>query len=282
MVNSVKNMEELKKLLNWGIVVIDKPSGPTSYTISDLVKEHLNTNKTSHFGTLDPQVSGVLPIALGRACRLAGFFLGHDKIYVGILRTHKEISIKVLQKIIDEKFIGNIKQLPPKKSNVKRAIREREIKMFKISEKKEKDFVFTAEVQGGTYIRKLCSDLGDLIGGAHMLELRRIKAGIFSEQEVVNLYDFEKAVEENKKGKPDSLRKMILPMEEAIKRAFETVELKDSCLKKILTGKPLEKENLVELPKEKIFAVFSKGNFVEMAEKTEEGKIFARPKFVLN
>ena len=274
--------KNIEKLLNFGIIVIDKPAGPTSFSISDFVRRSLNLNKTSHFGTLDPQVTGVLPIALGRACRLTGFFLGHDKTYIGILRTHKEKSLQELQKIIDEKFLGKIKQLPPRKSRVKRAVREREIKNFELVEKRGNDFLFISEVQGGTYIRKLCSDLGDLIGGAHMLELRRTKAGIFSEQQAVNLYDFEKAVEEYKNGKSENLEKMIIPAEKAVKEIFEFVELKKQSLKKILTGKPLAERDLESLPEDEIFAVFHKEEFIEIAEKTKDNGFFARPKFVLN
>ena len=83
------------------------------------------------------------------------------------------------------KFLGKIMQLPPVKSRVARILREREIKIFEILEQGEdkKDFLFKTEVQGGTYIRKLVHDLGEeLKTGAHMLELRRIRAGIFHEE----------------------------------------------------------------------------------------------------
>jgi H/ACA ribonucleoprotein complex subunit 4 len=274
-------MEDLKKLLNFGIIVIDKPSGPTSFSVSDFVRKSLDISKTSHFGTLDPKVTGVLPIALGRACRLTGFFLGHDKTYVGILRTHEEIELKKLQEIINKNFLGKIKQTPPKKSRVKRQEREREIKNFSLIEKGGKDFLFISEVQGGTYIRKLCSDLGELIGGAHMLELRRTKAGIFGEEEMINLYDFEKAVQEYKKGNSKLLEKMIIPAETAIKKVMEFVNLKEESLTKILTGKPLEKKDLEILPKEEVFAVFLKDRFIEIAAKSYDD-FFARPRFVLN
>ena len=274
--------KNIEKLLNFGIIVLDKPSGPTSFSISDFVRKTLNLKKTSHFGTLDPQVTGVLPIALGRACRLTGFFLGHDKTYVGILRTHKNISLRELQDLINKKFLGKIKQLPPRKSRVKRAVREREIKNFELVEKRGNDFLFFSEVQGGTYIRKLCSDLGELIGGAHMLELRRSKAGIFSEDKMVDLYDFEKAFEEYKNGNYKNLEKMIIPAETAIKKIFESVELKKESLKKILTGKPLAERDLESLPEDEIFAVFHEKEFIEIAEKTKENDFFARPKFVLN
>ncbi len=275
-------MKSIDSLIKFGIILINKPSGPTSFTVSDFVRKELELNKTSHFGTLDPQVSGVLPIALGRACRLAGFFLGENKTYIGILRTHEEISMANLQKIINENFIGRIKQLPPRKSAVKRAIREREVVSFKILEKQGRDFLFETEVQGGTYIRKLCSDLGELIGGAHMLELRRIKAGIFSEDKIFSLYEFEEAVKEYKIGNLENLEKMIIPAEKAIKENLEFVEVKKKSLKKLLTGKPIEENDLEKLPSQNIFAVFSEERFIEIAKKTDEKGILARPLFVLN
>jgi H/ACA ribonucleoprotein complex subunit 4 len=275
-------MDKIKKLLNFGIIIIDKPSGPTSFSVSDFVRKSLKINKTSHFGTLDPQVTGVLPIALGRACRLTGFFLGHNKTYVGIIRVHKKISLEKLQGLINKNFLGKIMQLPPKKSRVKRAIREREIISFELLEKEGNDFLFITEVQGGTYIRKLCSDLGDLIGGAHMLELRRTKAGIFSEKQIVNLYDLEKAVQEHKNGDSKLLEKIIIPAEKAIKEIMDFVQVKPESLKKILTGKPLEKTDLKTIPKQDLFAVFNKEEFLEIAEKIPNDSFFARPKFVLN
>jgi H/ACA ribonucleoprotein complex subunit 4 len=275
-------MKKIENLLNFGIIIIDKPTGPTSFSVSDLVRKFLELNKTSHFGTLDPQVTGVLPIALGRACRLTGFFLGHNKTYVGIIRVHKKISLEKLQELINKNFLGKIMQLPPKKSRVKRAIREREITSFKLLEKEGNDFLFISEVQGGTYIRKLCSDLGELVGGAHMLELRRTQAGIFSEKQMVSLHDFEKAVQEHKNGDSKLLEKIIIPAEKAIKEIMESVQAKPESLKKILTGKPLEKLDLEKSPKQDIFAVFNKEEFLEIAEKIPNDSFFARPKFVLN
>jgi tRNA U55 pseudouridine synthase TruB len=154
--SKIKKSKTIQELLEFGIININKPANPTSFDVSDFVRKKLDLKKTSHFGTLDPKVTGVLPIALNRACKLTGFFLGEDKEYIGIMRLHEEIEIKEIQKIIDEKFLGKIKQIPPKKSRVARVLREREIKSFELIEKKDKDILFRAEVQGGTYIRKLC------------------------------------------------------------------------------------------------------------------------------
>ena len=193
-IESLKENKSIKELLEFGIIIIDKPSGPTSFDVSDFVRKTLGLRKTSHFGTLDPKVTGVLPVALNRACKLTGFFLGEDKEYVGIMRLHEPVSQEKLKKAIKD-FTGKIMQKPPVKSRVKRVEREREIKSFEILEKDGdgQNILFKTEVQGGTYIRKLVHDLGIALGvGAHMLELRRIRAGIFKEGNSINLYDLEK------------------------------------------------------------------------------------------
>lgn len=298
--------KSITELLNFGIIVIDKPTGPTSFSISDYVRKKLKLNKTSHFGTLDPLVTGVLPIALGRACRLTGTFLGHDKTYIGIMHTHKEQDMKDLQEIINKNFTGTITQLPPRKSRVKRQERERDIMRFELLEQSEdkKDFLFIAEVQGGTYIRKLCSDLGEMIGGAHMAELRRVQAGVFKESQCVKLYDFDKAVDEyerfasqdkkptnlrdanceGEKKNPENLMKMIIPAEDAIKQILPFFEIKESSLFALRSGKPLFKKDLTEesIPADEHFALFLKEKFIGLYKRVKEDDIIARPEFVFN
>jgi len=66
----------------------------------------LGLRKTSHFGTLDPKVTGVLPIALNRGCKLTGYFLGEDKEYVGIMRIHDEVELKKLKKLLKRNLLG--------------------------------------------------------------------------------------------------------------------------------------------------------------------------------
>ena len=276
----IKKNKTIKELLEFSIINIDKPSGPTSFQVDEKIKNWLGLRKTSHFGTLDPKVTGVLPVALNRACKLSDYFMHRDKVYVGIMHVHKEIGKEKLEKEM-KKFVGKIKQVPPKKSSVKREERVREVKRFKIIEKKGKDVLFIAEVEAGTYIRKLCSDLGEKIGGAHMAELRRIKAGIFSEEDkgFVNLYELQEAVEEYKKGKEDKLRKILIPAE-IIGEILSVIQVKEKIVKNLLTGKPLMKEDLKEVPEK--FAVFLGDKFIEVARKVNEGEIIARPEFVFN
>lgn len=284
MIEKLKSQKTISELLEFGIINIDKPQNPTSFDVSDFVRKKLKLRKTSHFGTLDPKVTGVLPIALNRACKLTGFFLGEDKEYIGIMRIHEEVSLKELDKIIKEKFLGKIKQTPPKRSRVKRQEREREIKKFELLEENGKDILFLADVQGGTYIRKLIDDLGkETKTGAHMLELRRVRAGIFTEDKSVNLYDFEKSVEEYENGNEELLRKIIIPAE-IVGEVYEAVEIKKDNLTKIFTGKPLHNKDLIKKQKietGKIISIFSAERFIGMYEVINSKEIFAKAKFVL-
>ena len=173
---------------------------------------------------------------------------------------------------------------------MKRAERQREIKKFEIIEQNGKDILFRAEVQGGTYIRKLVSDLGDHLGiGAHMLELRRIRAGIFKENGTdypsVKLYDLEKAIEEYNKGNEKELRNMVIPGE-IVSKIYPVVEINAKDLKNLLTGKPIQKKDLKnfrdfnKFEKDDIVCIFCDNKFIEMSKVLAEGSIFSKPEFV--
>lgn len=287
-IDKIKSGKTTEELLEFGIINIDKPCGPTSFQISDFVRNLLDLRKSSHFGTLDPKVTGVLPIALNRGCKLTGYFIGEDKKYVGIMRVHGNYEIKEIQEIIDSKFIGIIKQLPPVKSSVKRQERKREIKSFKVLEKEEKNFLFEVKCQGGTYIRKLVHDLGEEIKvGAHMLELRRTMAGIFSENDrnypSINLYDLEKSFEEYKKGNDELLRKIIIPGE-IVSELYPIVQIKLDNITQILTGKPIFNSDLIGVPEnfenEKLICIFARERFIGIYKVKKEGPVFAKPDFV--
>lgn len=285
-IEKIKSKKTIKELLEFGIINIDKPSGPTSFQVSDFVRksfEAMNVKKTSHFGTLDPKVTGVLPIALGRACKLTEFFIGKDKEYIGIMRVHKKIEAEKIKIAIYKNFVGKIKQLPPVRSRVKRREREREIKKFEILEERGLDFLFLVECQAGTYIRKLIHNIGEELGiGAHMLELRRIRAGIFSEENSHTLYEFEEAIREHKDRNENTLRKMIIPAE-IISEIYPVLEIKEEFIKKILHGSPIfykylkQKKDLDGIG---IFCVFHKDKFIGIYEVVKQEEIFAKPKFV--
>ncbi|MEA3248265.1 MAG: RNA-guided pseudouridylation complex pseudouridine synthase subunit Cbf5 [Nanoarchaeota archaeon] len=288
-------MQDLKNLLNFSLINIDKPSGPTSYSISEFIRRELGLKKTSHMGTLDPKVTGVLPITLGRACKLAGYFIKHDKSYAGILHTHKEQNIKKLQGLIDKYFSGKILQIPPHRSAVKRAKRKREIYSWRLLEASEdgRDFLFECKVEGGTYIRKLCSDLGEMVGGAHMGELRRTMAGIFSEEKIYDLDEFESAVDEWKRRDDEKLRGMLVSAEDAIKEVLPVVQVEKRAIKSLWMGKPLFKGDVVGVHSFKdgeIFAAFCGKRFIGVYKRSNKvpskirttKEVFGRSEFVCN
>src|SRR3989344_2094341 len=229
-----------EELIDYCIVNIDKPKGPSSHQISDYVQKILGIDKAGHSGTLDPNVTGVQPIATGRATRITEFFLTAPKEYVGIMHLHHEVERKIIEEAVQQ-FLGKIKQLPPRKSAVKRQLREREIYEFEILEIKDKDVLFRVKCQAGTYIRKLCHDLGqELKVGAHMLELRRTQAGPFDETDnLVTLNDLQDAMFYYKQeNNPKFLLYCLQPIENALKHLKKCWVL-DTAIASLSNGRML-------------------------------------------
>lgn len=259
------------ELLDFGIVNLDKPKGPTSHQVSDFVKKILGVNKAGHSGTLDPQVSGVQPIALGKATRIAEFLLTSPKEYVGIMHLHKPVEKEEVQKAV-RNFVGKIQQLPPLKSAVKRQLRTREIYQFEILEQSGQEVLFRVKCQAGTYIRKLIFDLGKAIGiGAHMAELRRTQAGPFTEKDnLITLNDLNDAFyfyQKEQNGK--FLMYCIQPIENAI-RDFPKCWVLDTAVTSLSHGRDLAVPGISRLEnfrKGELVAVFDPGDrLVAMGE----------------
>jgi H/ACA ribonucleoprotein complex subunit 4 len=178
-----------------------------------------------------------LPIALENATKAMPVLMGLDKEYVGVMHLHKEVPEDLLRQTVI-KFIGKITQLPPVKSAVARREREREIYFFDVLEIEGKDVLFKVGCEAGTYVRKLIHDLGIPLGGAHMTELRRIKAGSFAEEQSHSLLEIKDAYEFWKEGNEEKLRKILIPVEFAVlhvKRIF----VKDSAIESICNGSPV-------------------------------------------
>lgn len=247
------NDRSIEELIKTSVIVVDKHRGPTSHQITKWVVDIFEAKKAGHAGTLDPAVTGVLPIALEEARKAMPVLMGVDKEYIGVMHLHKEIDEATLRKSV-QSFVGKIKQRPPIKSAVARRIREREIYFFDILEigedGREKDVLFHVGCQAGTYIRKLCHDIGQALGiGAHMTELRRIKAGDFTEQQSHNLIEVKDAYEFWKENNDERrLRKILIPVEYAIlhvKRVF----VKDSAVDAICNGSPVYAGGIARIQK---------------------------------
>lgn len=206
----------VEQMLELGIINIDKPRGPTSHQVSAYVQKILGAKKGGHSGTLDPKVTGVLPVAVGRATRIVQALLVAGKEYVCLMHLHKEVDEKQIRYVVKE-FTGKITQLPPLKSAVKRQERQRNIYYIDLIEIVGNDVLFIVGCQAGTYIRKLCHDIGKKLGvGAHMAELRRTKAGPFKEDTIVTLLDLTDAYWYYKnEGNENYIRHVVQPVENA-------------------------------------------------------------------
>jgi len=228
------------ELLDYGIINLDKPPRPTSHEVVSYVKKIFEIPKAGHSGTLDPQVTGVLPIALGKATRILNTLLLAGKEYICNMRLHGDVGEELIRKIMGE-YVGDIYQRPPLRASVKRILRVRRIYELQIIEIEKEDVLFRIKSQAGTYIRKYCHDIGQSLAcGAHMKELRRTKTGPFNEYEFLtnlqSLYDAHMWYIEEKNETP--LRNIVLPMEYGVKH-LPKIFVKDSTVDALCHGAPL-------------------------------------------
>lgn len=220
-----------------GIIVIDKPKGPSSHEVAAWVGKMLGCH-VGHAGTLDPQVSGVLLVMVGNAVRLAPLLLQHDKEYVCLMRLHRDVDHERILKLAEE-FTGRLYQRPPRKSAVKRALRIREIQKLEILDTDGRLVLFRVQCDAGTYIRSLCHHMGLAAGaGAHMQELRRTRSGAFGEEGLHTLHDVQDAAVAARTGDPAALHAMVLSVDAAVPD-LPTVVIGDAAIDAVCRGAQL-------------------------------------------
>jgi tRNA pseudouridine55 synthase len=243
-----------------GIVLIDKPPGPTSHDIVAACRRHFGLRRVGHAGTLDPPASGLLVVGLGAATRLLGYLSGTDKSYSGTAIFGAETStLDAAGQVVAEgsteglddrklreaaeAFLGDILQIPPMVSAIKmggrrlhelaragveveRRPRPVSIARFALEPLVGTTAAFEVDCSAGTYIRSLISDLGRAVGcGAHLGSLRRMRSGSFSVGEATTLEELERA--------------SILSLAEAW-RARPTVPLSFDQVADVVHGRPVE------------------------------------------
>lgn len=237
----------VRELLNNGVIVLDKPCGPTSHQVDAWVKEILGVDKVGHGGTLDPNATGVLPVAVGDATRALQVLLSAGKEYVGVMKLHKSV---VEKKIIDvcHGFVGDVFQVPPVRSAVKRVRRKRHVYYLDVIQIKGREVLFRVGCEAGTYVRTLCVDIGRKLGcGAHLLELRRTRAGGLREEESVILQDLKDAFVFWKEEKDEKMvRSTVLPMERLLDHLPKIV-VRDSAVDALCHGASLAVPGVVEV-----------------------------------
>ena len=197
-----------------GVIVIDKPEGWTSHDVVNKVRRIAQTKKVGHLGTLDPIATGVLPLVMERATRLAQFYTHSDKIYEGVVRfgwsttsydragepTSEKVEVHLTSAELEaalEPFRGEFAQHPPAVSakkvdgrrsyelarkNIAVELAPVGIHVYELTllEVNGSDARLRVHCSGGTYMRSIAHDLGQALGsGAHLIELRRLASGEF-------------------------------------------------------------------------------------------------------
>jgi H/ACA ribonucleoprotein complex subunit 4 len=193
-------------------------------------------------------VTGVLPIALEESTKTLQVVLAGGKEYVGVMKLHGDVSYEKIVEVFKE-FTGRIYQRPPLRASVKRRIRIREIYYSQVLEVEGRNVLFKIGCQSGTYIRKIIHDIGEVLGcGAHMAELRRIRAGPYTENiNLVTLQDLSDAIFYLKeKGEEEPLKKAVMPVETSVE-LLAKVYVKDSAVDAICHGAHLAIPGIVKL-----------------------------------
>jgi len=264
----------IEQLLDYGLIILDKPPGPTSHETVAWTKRLLKIPKIGHSGTLDPQVSGVLPLGLGEATKALGVLLYGPKEYHALGRIHSLPSKEKLDEII-QLFTGEIFQKPPQRSAVVRQTRTRTIYEWEILEQKERLLLTRILCESGTYIRKLYYDIGEILGpGATMIELRRTRVDQFHESHgLITLHELANAFSQWEEKKDESkLKKIIKPIEYALSE-IKSVIVRDSAVDAMCHGAQLAIPGILKispnLKKGDIVGIYTqKGEVVALAEST--------------
>jgi len=216
-----------------GVIVVDKPQDWTSHDVVNRMRRIANTKKVGHLGTLDPIATGVLPLIVGRATRLAQFYTHSDKIYEGVVRfgfstntydragdptsepVEPSFSDAALEAALD-RFRGEFKQTPPPVS-AKKVAGKRAYELARkniavelapvpvhvyeaaVLERNGSEVRIRVHCSGGTYVRSIAHDAGQLLGcGAHLKELRRVASGEFEAAQARTLQQLESLAAEER------------------------------------------------------------------------------------
>ncbi|WEL23937.1 RNA-guided pseudouridylation complex pseudouridine synthase subunit Cbf5 [Candidatus Nanohalovita haloferacivicina] len=261
----------IEELLQKGFFIVDKPFGPTSNQVSHWVKEELDLKKTGHFGTLDPNATGTLPVGLNQGTRVNNALAQADKEYVFLAELEEEKPEEEIRETLQE-FKGANKQTPPEKSAVKKEEREREVYEIELLEASEKEVLGRVKCESGFYVRVLIKQLGEKLDTqAEMQELRRTQQGQLAEKDADTLQDIVDAYHfYTEEDDEQALREVLHPIEKAVNHLRKVV-VKDSAVNAIANGADLGAAGISQLQDgiekgEQIAIMTLKGELIALAE----------------
>jgi H/ACA ribonucleoprotein complex subunit 4 len=262
--------ESVDELLSCSFIILDKPRGPSSHEVTTYLRKLLGVKKVGQMGTLDPKVSGVIIVGVGKAVRLLRFVDTEKKTYVGVMRTRKAPdSLEQVQAEFNH-FVGRITQVPPRESAVAKRARRRKVYELRAQDIVVNTTLFEAIVEAGTYIRVLCTEVGKAFGEGRMIELRRVAVGSFDESQAVRLSDIADAVWQFKKhGNAAGLQKILLPAQKLLH--IPRLYVADAAVDAIGRGAPLASSDVTGAE-----AGIESGSWVQVKTKNERLVAIAR------
>jgi tRNA pseudouridine55 synthase len=232
-------------LLEFGVINLDKPPGPSAHQVAAWVRDMAGVDRAAHAGTLDPKVTGCLPVLTGTATRIAQVFDDSRKGYVAVLEAHAPLPADFESTLAE--FEAPIHQKPPRKSAVARRLRTREIHRLDALEREDRRALLDVECESGTYVRKLCHDLGLALGtGAHMGDLRRTKTGGFDDATLSTMEDLADGLAFwREDGDADLLREVVSPAERALE-GLPSLTVAPSAAREIAEGAPVYAPGVID------------------------------------
>lgn len=246
-----------------GVLVVDKPEGPTSHDVVAMLRKRVRPSRTGHTGTLDPLATGVLPVCVGAATRLTRYLSRGPKVYSGEMalgastdtydsggtvlssRPVEGMNLDRLNKATGL-LTGALMQAPPlwsakkiegrRSYDLARAGKARalapcavHVESFRITALRGDTAEFRVDCSGGTYVRSLVNDLGESLGcGAHLTALRRLRSGPFTIEQSSTL--------EALMGRETALREALIPMED-LDLGMTTARLSPAGVEAALNGR---------------------------------------------
>lgn len=238
----------LEALMEAGVILVDKPPGPSSHQLASWARDILGLKRLGHGGTLDPFATGALTLLLGKATRLTEVVLSGNKTYIAVLKIDSSISSRQVEEVL-ERFSGEIYNVPPLESAVKIRVRTRTIQEIKLLESDEEDGLHTVSVscQAGTYIRTLARDIGLMLGTPCVLsELHRHSTGSFEQSSLCTMQQLADAAMLAEEGDEEALCRLIAPVERIL-GSIPGVWVRDSAIASICHGAPLAVPGVVSL-----------------------------------
>jgi tRNA pseudouridine55 synthase len=278
-----------------GVLIVNKESGWTSHDVVAKMRRLLGESKVGHAGTLDPSATGVLPILVGRATRIAEYLIDWDKEYRAVLRLGEttdtqdatgtvltktdpsQVTEAELQQVL-ARFRGAQQQLPPMYSAVKiggrplykaaragktidRAERSIVIHELEMTDAHGPDITLRIVCSKGTYVRTLCADIGEALGvGGHLLALERRRVGPLSIDHALTIDQVACRLT------TDTLRRQFISLDDLLFQ-LPTVVVNDEQAQRVLHGSPISPAGVEPLP--------SSPHPVSVRVKNEAGRLLA-------